>query len=557
MTAQTIIDDTVAVQDATTYLNEATAAATVIQSNQQSLVTMQQSMNGIIAGAMQQVQAVEALQDPSFTSNNVLSANVGTDITTCLQPITQVIFNTAADHARVSTLATFGANQANFASNKIYITNQSIAYLGVNSSLKQSLNLGLTVGANVNAKIYNVDVNCGPVHAYTDQLSLANAGPNGSHRMPLSLSIIQVQYVTPDHNGNLIPTAFIQNSNPSPVVQLNSISLGDVSYNPASQTASLTISGQVTDDIAQITGDGSGDIQTATIYAEGEELAVVSLNKVSDATSLLKPYAHHYEFSQQVTVNVQNSMFTTVEVVTSENKLNNTGRSAVLITQDFTALSSSGAGGSSASATISIQGGLSSTSINSILYSPIDGSEPLELIENTVGSLQFIDIANTEEIDILSPASIDPTIAVVLNVRVTDLFTGAQNLWQFSETAPNSDIFTMSLPVQSGDGGNTAYVSSLSDVSLLPERSANGPYIPYLFRMKGSKVDQLQITIDGSQYTTTQQPDGYYYLQWIPHQSLHRQWKNLGPRRSCEGQKSRESIHDRWLAQCSLRAIER
>jgi hypothetical protein len=362
------------------------------------------------------------------------------------------------------------------------------------------------------------DGGIGIIKAYPDELSQRYAGANGAHRMKEALKIISVEYVTPDKNGDLKPVKFIQESNPGPSVEINSMSPGDVSFDSIYQTASFTISGKITDEIAQITGDGSGDIQTAAVYAEGKKLADVTLNKIQDAVSLLKPYAHHYEFSQQITVDMKNAMYCSVEVVTSENKLHQTGRSAVLLTQEITPVdASSSGGGSSVVYSIALSGVPLPDLVDSMSFVPSGSAQPVNLTESDVASLRFSDPVTGWEVDLLGTISLSDTTVDNLKIKLSNSQYGSVIYGTMQETGISTNLFMLSIPVLDNGGGDDdeKYTATFADIAVQPERSAGGHFAPYLFRLKGPGVEDLKISVDGTLYSLTEK-DGYYYFSGSP-----------------------------------------
>jgi len=76
---------------------------------------------------------------------------------------------------------------------KIAILEQRFIVDGPNASTAPILELDVNIGEKVPAALYHVDVNCGAVKAYSDELSSAFIGSHGGHRMEEALAVCTVQ----------------------------------------------------------------------------------------------------------------------------------------------------------------------------------------------------------------------------------------------------------------------------------------------------------------------------------------------------------------------------
>jgi hypothetical protein len=334
--------------------------------------------------------------------------------------------------------------------------------------------------------------------------------------MKEALSVIRAEFVSPDRNGELQTAHFLQESNPSPKVDINSMSAGDVSFDTTTQVATFTLTGRVSDEIAQVTGDGSADIQKVSLYGEGKLIAEVPLTKTMDAPTLLKPYAHHYDFSKSVTIDMKNSMFYSVEAVTSDNKLQRSGRSSVLLSQNITKVETDTPTGSTVTYAISAPQGFSETSADVISYSEPGVPTPITLTETSLTSMKFVDSTESLTIDLIDQTSLNPASVDLLTAKISDISSSltVSHFGRFTETGVDTKSFAMILTVNSTTP-DEKYTASFSDVHVLSERSKDADFAPYLFRLKGKDVDKLRISIDGKQYSLTEM-DGFYYLSGSP-----------------------------------------
>jgi hypothetical protein len=73
-----------------------------------------------------------------------------------------------------------------------------VPYSPADASLCQTLEVTVHIGSEVPAGLYNLDVKLGRVHGYKDELSLANKGKNGAHRMKEALNIVKIEFVDLD-----------------------------------------------------------------------------------------------------------------------------------------------------------------------------------------------------------------------------------------------------------------------------------------------------------------------------------------------------------------------
>jgi len=153
------------------------------------------------------------------------------------------------------------------------------------------------------------------------------------------VTAIQMQIVSPVYteagqwNGELVPTDLVVASSPSPLVELDDVAPGDISLSPHGY-ATVTVSGQVTDALADIAYNYAGDLTSLTVKANGVPVAQIPLQRDADYEtqnkSLIRPYAYRSNFCQQVSFAVREGA-NSVVVQTSENAAGNTGSDSLLV----------------------------------------------------------------------------------------------------------------------------------------------------------------------------------------------------------------------------------
>ncbi|MBA3707845.1 MAG: hypothetical protein H0W83_03370 [Planctomycetes bacterium] len=75
---------------------------------------------------------------------------------------------------------------------KIAIVGQKLIVDGEFQARNQIIEMEVEIGPEVEAALYDVDVKCGAVKAYSDELSQLTAGANGAHRMKGALAICRI-----------------------------------------------------------------------------------------------------------------------------------------------------------------------------------------------------------------------------------------------------------------------------------------------------------------------------------------------------------------------------
>ncbi len=161
--------------------------------------------------------------------------------------------------------------------NKIIITGIRMQADGANATIAQTLLVDVQIGTNVTAGLYNIDVNCGAVHEYTDALSEANAGANGAHRMLQALNVIlsRVDYFTRDDDGTVRKvTAPEAIGDSKPDVAISSMT-GTVQ---SDGTVLVNISGNIVDRLSEYISSDSEAMQQLTVYIDDAEAGTIALN---------------------------------------------------------------------------------------------------------------------------------------------------------------------------------------------------------------------------------------------------------------------------------------
>ena len=94
------------------------------------------------------------------------------------------------------------------------------------------------------------------------------------------LTAVQMEFIIPDENGGKLPTRFVPVSDPHPVVTLAELTADDVDI--ANGTATFSISGEVTDAIADNIPNHLADIETIRVLVNDEESVVPTALEAGD-----------------------------------------------------------------------------------------------------------------------------------------------------------------------------------------------------------------------------------------------------------------------------------
>ena len=88
------------------------------------------------------------------------------------------------------------------------------------------------------------------------------------------LNVLKMEYVTPNASQQLVPVDVTPTSDPNPVVTLNDLS--ETSFSLSGETATVTVSGNVRDPLADSVAGGTCEITELRIYANGELIQTLS-----------------------------------------------------------------------------------------------------------------------------------------------------------------------------------------------------------------------------------------------------------------------------------------
>jgi len=146
-------------------------------------------------------------------------------------------------------------------------------------------------------------------------------------------TVVDVEIVVPvyDEDGEWTgefeapESHFIMASDPNPVVEIEEAS----ATLSASGRCRVTLSGNVTDAIADIVPNGAADLEEIEFFADGTSLGTEALERdENETTTLVRPYAYKAEFEKTVTFTAHAGV-NRVYAVTSKNGADNTGFDAV------------------------------------------------------------------------------------------------------------------------------------------------------------------------------------------------------------------------------------
>lgn len=147
----------------------------------------------------------------------------------------------------------------------------------------------------------------GIIHAYTDELSQQYAGANGAHRMQEALRIVGFKWVTDDGSGGIKSTTALAASDVRPVVQLGSISPGDVVID--GDQATISVQGEIRDPIMDNAPASEPRLYQAAITTADANINVALVTKTLPSQT----------FRQHATVGVLSPTNVSVKAVGQQN----------------------------------------------------------------------------------------------------------------------------------------------------------------------------------------------------------------------------------------------
>jgi hypothetical protein len=209
-------------------------------------------------------------------------------------------FNPTGDYVRfvasgggdvTETVTVYEQNQnnANRPKNLISIVAQRLRADGKHGAERQTLELDLELGSEVQAALHHIDVKLGAVKGIAEGLGADHVGANGGHRMREALRVVGVHWVTQsDSEPNGVRTGGIGPSDGRPDVILSSLSVYDVKIGNGSATVRL--GGTIKDPIIDNAPPGVGRI--STVMAVTGESSPVSVS-VADTGGTVDEFHQH------------------------------------------------------------------------------------------------------------------------------------------------------------------------------------------------------------------------------------------------------------------------
>jgi hypothetical protein len=422
----------------------------------------------------------------------------------------------------------------------IGIAGQRLIVEGWNQSLVQALELDLDIGGEVAAALYNVDVRCGEVKAYTDDLSAANKGSNfaggDSWRMQKALRIINLEWVMPQDdtsNAQPVATRVLHATAPSPKVTID----GSPSVEVYDQTATLTFTGSVSDPIVdEEVGAGNGPLGSMTIYVDGQSTGTATVNVSDGTTGLWKPNTKTGTYTASVNLPMTEDIHI-VSARTPANSAGVIGEARVVVDLRKVAVPGvggapvpPGGGGGSGDGTVLIVVNVEQVDAQSIRlwYGAVDPPTDalvLTLESGTTDHYQAVADGVTVLATVTLPPA-DPTVIGTANLRVQYALKGdaaTTLVLDLTETAADSErysgvkVIPGSVSGNGGGGGGgggggaapqpvTTWVGRV----LSTKGSTAGAWTPLAVRFKGIDDSAATIKIHGTTYQIVEK-DGWKY----------------------------------------------
>ncbi|MBA3707214.1 MAG: hypothetical protein H0W83_00165, partial [Planctomycetes bacterium] len=171
---------------------------------------------------------------------------------------------------------------------------------------KEKVVMEIEAGSGVGAEIFDVDVKCGAVKAYSDELSQLTAGANGAHRMKGALAVYKTKIQEYDQSGSLadVIDRKIPSSAPNPVVQVSSSSFSIGSQTVTTVDGYVNVAGSLTSGVCDITAGAQGTIDRVEVFLDlGQTpIGTLSVNSTKGSGSLPRKYPYSGSYNGSVAV---------------------------------------------------------------------------------------------------------------------------------------------------------------------------------------------------------------------------------------------------------------
>ena len=408
---------------------------------------------------------------------------------------------------------------------------QRLTWDPVGATLAQTLEVDVQLGSGLSAGLYDVDIACGNVHAYPDELSQQYAGANGAHRMKEALNVIKVDWLTRDASGGDRPITAILQSVPIPTFTSLSASSFTVA---ADGRVSGTVSGTIGDQLEGIISDRSRDLASVTVtlidrYApDSLPIALGTYPLVAPTRAVDAKWAPFgaptYVFSIPLSFSLVNHGQYSIELATSPNACGLVGTTNVLLDVEGTLPLAPHAVGTGVgyvdmaagdSLSLDFSAGIVPDLADAAEFRVIHlsgSTETFSLLETGVKTLIFSGTGTRGAVSISvdAPASFSPSAVDYAWVRISvQRVDGAAEYIdaQFQESAVNSRIFTYQF-------SRFSSLERLSLGSIQPNTAlVTSLYKPIVIQVTGQLLpDDIPASVNGHDFTMRKDPGGGYSM---------------------------------------------
>jgi hypothetical protein len=380
--------------------------------------------------------------------------------------------------------------------------------------MRQELQIQLDIGSEV-VGLFDVDLKCGIVHAYPDELSQQYAGANGAHRMKEALAVVKLGYETEDQQNATV----ITKSHAVPKLQVNSWGSSSVILND--DYVNISLSGSVDDKAAGLVASSS--LNTVYVNVDGTQAGSIPLQRSNGNGSKFAPYGTHFTFSGSVQI-PKTSGTHTVELVTNLNDLGESARAETEFTVKAELPADAGGGGGSGYLAMPFQFPVEfkvdQPEAIILLLPNLDPQQPptsVALTETGNSTLVFQSTDGLTRLTLDYVPDLDP---VVVDLASGTVVLGGATFEDvdLTESAVDSRTFVAALPVSSIGGTMPEPTWSMGAVNAM--RVAGGAdgwaWQPYLLKLEGPSqiidkmVSENRVYHNGRQMTMKKDGDVYY-----------------------------------------------
>jgi hypothetical protein len=208
--------------------------------------------------------------------------------------------------------------------NLISIVAQRLRADGEHGAERQTLELDLELGSEVQAALHHIDVKLGAVKGVAAGLGAEHVGSNGGHRMKEALAVIAIRGLdTQDKDIGILAQA----SDPHPQIIIDPLTASDVQVD--GYHATVRLCGTVRDLLADVTPGGAADITTVRIGLGERTVEVTAAEEDEFEDELRRPHAFKGRFDTTVTIPLADGP--NVIRVSAENRIGNRSYATAVI----------------------------------------------------------------------------------------------------------------------------------------------------------------------------------------------------------------------------------